>query len=174
MGLTVTWVLHPFPMKVARLGHWEVSWSAPQSWLFKSGGLQRPWCIIVGLRRASAILLLVVFSFPLISPMLFARSESTLPACCRRDGKHHCSMESKADSPQPSGASALEGAPSRCPLFPKGSTMPSAGKTSVPRPAWLLQAPVRSYPAATEQTEARYRISFSRVWQKRGPPSLFS
>jgi hypothetical protein len=45
--------------------------------------------------RPSAIFLLLVFSAELIQPLLslpFHSSESQLPACCRRDGKHGCSM----------------------------------------------------------------------------------
>jgi hypothetical protein len=41
-------------------------------------------------------------------------------------------------------------------------------------PAQVVFAAIVSHPAAHAQTEARYRISFSRAWQKRGPPALLS
>jgi hypothetical protein len=44
------------------------------------------------MRRTVASLLLGLVSFPLIAPLLLADTDSDLPACCRRDGKHHCSM----------------------------------------------------------------------------------
>jgi hypothetical protein len=49
------------------------------------------------LKRVSAILLLTLFSLTLISPALFGDTESNLPACCRRDGKHHCALASMAN-----------------------------------------------------------------------------
>jgi hypothetical protein len=44
------------------------------------------------MRRALASLLLATISFPLIAGTLFADLESKVPACCRRNGAHHCSM----------------------------------------------------------------------------------
>ena len=45
------------------------------------------------MRRALAILLVTVFSLPLIAPALASTpDDSQLPACCRRGGKHHCAM----------------------------------------------------------------------------------
>src|ERR1700743_3776323 len=58
------------------------------------------FCILIfastigAMRRAQALLLLGLFSFALISPALLAADpDSALSACCRRDGKHHCAME---------------------------------------------------------------------------------
>lgn len=126
------------------------------------------------MRRAPAILLLLVFSFSLIPPAVFADSESKLPACCRRDGKHHCSMTSVTDGPSRASSLALKGTPTKCPLFPTGKAIPAAGKASVPLPTYVSLAPVLSHPTAVVQTEARYRVSFSRAWQERGPPSPVS
>ena len=45
------------------------------------------------MRRAFAVTLVLVFSLPLIAPLLASTpDESQLPACCRRNGKHHCAM----------------------------------------------------------------------------------
>jgi hypothetical protein len=46
------------------------------------------------LRRLLSVLLLAVFGLPVVSPF-FAMSTTDvarLPACCRREGKHHCTM----------------------------------------------------------------------------------
>ena len=48
------------------------------------------------MRRALATLLLVLFCFGLGSPFLQAQPNA-VPACCRRDGKHHCAMSPKGD-----------------------------------------------------------------------------
>jgi hypothetical protein len=116
-------------------------------------------------RRAPAVLLLFFLSIPLLTPLVSAESESKLPACCRRDGKHGCSMDkrSKAQGDGVASAKAL------CAQYPNAKAMPVSGAMDVPR-APMAVAFVLSGPVATAQAEARYRISFSRAWQKRGPP----
>jgi hypothetical protein len=122
------------------------------------------------MRRALALLLLVGFSFPLIAP-LFASgpSEASLPACCRRNGKHHCAM----------GASALVSSryatvASKCPCYPltRFALMLPHGFAGPARAASLIQTAGPS--AVVRDAEAGYRISFDRSRQKRGPPSLLS
>ena len=46
------------------------------------------------MRRLLSILLFWATLFPMVAPALTtgAMGQSTLPACCRRDGKHHCMM----------------------------------------------------------------------------------
>ena len=46
------------------------------------------------LRRAVAAALMLVFLSPLVLPLFAATSdlEASVPACCRRHGKHHCNM----------------------------------------------------------------------------------
>ena len=127
-----------------------------------------PWRIMTPMRRALAILLMAVFSFPLISPALFASdAESNLPACCRRDGKHHCAMMA-SESESPSGPS-LQAA--RCPSFPAASATPSSPAVSLPPVSQVIFAGLLSHPASCPQTEALCRISYSRAGQKRGPPT---
>jgi len=59
----------------------------------------------------------------------------------------------------------------RCPDFPKSG--PARGGTCLAQPALRSAiALVFTHPAAKAQTEARYRVSLLRGWQKRGPPSL--
>jgi hypothetical protein len=118
-------------------------------------------------RRVQAILLLVAFSFPLISlPLVSLRAEAKLPACCRRDGKHKCSMKSMA------GAGLTLKAQSNCPLYPSGKASPAVTKFGVASPAlrwqrrWLILSP------RSRRPKPGYRVSYSRAGQKRGPPSL--
>jgi hypothetical protein len=123
------------------------------------------------MRRVCAALLLSLFSFSLIGPALFADGNSKLPACCRKDGKHHCSM---ANMEEQGSDAAIKSAGSKCPLFPAGGVFPASGKIAATHPARLIFAAVASHSASHAQREAQYRVSFSRAWQKRGPPDLLS
>jgi hypothetical protein len=48
------------------------------------------------MRRLAASLLLVLLCVGLALPMLLAR-DAGVPACCRRNGKHHCVMLPQGD-----------------------------------------------------------------------------
>jgi len=94
--------------------------------------------------------------------------EIQLPACCRKNGKHHCAMPEGAPSagtPQTSVS-----APACCPLFPAAvasatapvAAMPSTGAASL------------TFSAERHTTQRRIEIaraSDRRVQPKRGPPS---
>jgi hypothetical protein len=134
------------------------------------------------LRRLLSILLFGATLLPLIAPMLStgAMAQSTLPACCRRGGKHHCSMSAEQRAlmmgQQKDGASKavrvtapLEECPYRqhslvavhLHVFTSGATATHS--------VCMLQEP-----SAAAQAECLRRISFDRSRQKRGPPSLLS
>src|SRR4029077_12017147 len=70
-------------------------------------------------QRALAATLLVLFSLSLIGPGVFAASESQLPDCCRRLGKHHCAMIGASTQDESSGT-ALKNVGDKCPFFPVG------------------------------------------------------
>jgi hypothetical protein len=122
-------------------------------------------------RSSLAALLAAIVSFPLMLPMLSPAPESNVPACCRKDGKHACSMMSKAASHHDN-APAVSLKKEVCPLFPTGKTSPASARVSTVPPAQALSAQLLTFMSAPEQMEARYRVSFNRSWQKRGPPSL--
>src|SRR5664280_3716685 len=56
------------------------------------------------MRRLAASLLLVLLCAGLALPMLLARGDG-VPACCRRNGKHHCAMLPQGDGFRTSEAS---------------------------------------------------------------------
>jgi hypothetical protein len=119
--------------------------------------------------KAITVALVVVFACETVSPTLFPVAGSTLPACCRRDGHHHCLSQSGMT---PSGTA--EGSvwnTVRCPSFPQNATA-AGGRYWVPPPSPQAAAAVFSHPAAKAQTEAYCRISLIRGSQKRGPPAL--
>ena len=122
------------------------------------------------MRRVLASLLVAMFSFALIAPAVFASDpDSKLPACCRRDGKHHCGMMSHTES---HGGPAAKTA--RCDLFPSGGDVIASQIAGLPGIARAIFTGFFSRPAALAHTETVSRISYSQAGQKRGPPAYFS
>jgi hypothetical protein len=123
------------------------------------------------MRRALASLLLALFSFPLIVPILRADAAPSLPSCCRREGKHHCSMGSETATQE---APALAPVQAKCANYPAASGVPFRGNLAFANNSLSICASLVTYPSVEARMEAQYRVSFSRTRQKRGPPALLS
>lgn len=117
-------------------------------------------------RAGAAVLLLALFGTSLILPLLFAPdSDLRLPACCRRNGAHKCSVMTGASSLS---GPALFAVP--CRSYP--------GVQTLPRPASAVQAITSDTSVGLVSNESpillvrngRYRAAFDRSHQKRGPP----
>jgi hypothetical protein len=122
-------------------------------------------------RRLIGITLLLLFSLPLISPVLAlaGSSDANLPACCRRNGAHHCMM--KMRQAKSSGSEInLSAIPQKCPAYPAVVTPVQHGKLSF-HAASLIFAEIVSHPSVKMRTQARARVALDRSRQKRGPPS---
>jgi hypothetical protein len=124
-------------------------------------------------RRTLSILLVLLIGFPLIAPLFVANAETNLPLCCRKNGTHHCLGDSMAMGSPASSGHALSTLSAECPTFPKATA------ATLLQPAFFARAQSRFaeiavHPSAQPQTEARYRIAFSRSRQKRGPPAILS
>jgi hypothetical protein len=125
------------------------------------------------LRTSIAIMLLLLFSFPLASSLFAAtrNSDEGLPACCRRGAKHHCmggpaiGLQSTGNVPQ------FRPQTDRCPFLPyiAVSVRPDWGVVPV---RGMIFAGLVSHPAVIAQTQSKWRISRDRSRQKRGPPVL--
>jgi hypothetical protein len=122
------------------------------------------------MRRALASFLLLVFSFPLIAPAVYADAQSNLPECCRRAGNHRCAMT--MDETSPAQGVAFRTIRPRCPLYPGALASPMGPYVAVLKSSSAIFGAVVSHPAIQLQTEAGYRISLGRSAQKRGPPAL--
>jgi hypothetical protein len=122
------------------------------------------------MRRALASILLALVSFPLIAPLLVAGTDANLPPCCRRNGKHHCSMMSMGEQESSSGPAASANQP-KCPYYPAAHTVPGVPAAALPAGSTATIALHFSRSGAEARTKAGYRISFCRSRQKRGPPA---
>jgi len=123
------------------------------------------------MRRAFAVTLVLVFSLPLIAPLLTSTpDDSQLPACCRRNGRHHCAMSMQMGNVP----SRFRVVTERCPYSPFAHT-----PLLQPHPFISVSAPAASRqavgPAAiVGAAEAGYRVSADRARHKRGPPGLLA
>lgn len=124
------------------------------------------------LRKLIAITLLAIFGLPFAS--LFAltpKKEANLPACCRRNGKHHCMMSlverSKLQDHKPGFAAPPDKCP-YCPAVVMGVHTPIHFKPSFGR---VLHASFVSHSTGIAQTECKLRIARDRARGKRGPPT---
>ncbi len=129
-------------------------------------------------RRLLSILLFWATLFPLIAPALSsgAMGQSTLPACCRRGGKHHCMMSPEMRAlmlGEQDGSTRVGTPPEQCP-YRQHSLAAShlqvfTSRAAATHPAFLLRQP-----SVAKQAECLRRIAFDRSHQKRGPPTLLS
>jgi hypothetical protein len=136
-------------------------------------------CLLIGrldasmraLRRLLAISLLVVLSLSFVSPLLAlsTKTGSDLPACCRRNGRHHCMSGAAAGLTQYA-APTLNGSAEKCPYCPRATAVVHEA-FSVPT-AQAVYAGLIAHPAVAAQTESKLRISLGRARQKRGPPAF--
>jgi hypothetical protein len=114
----------------------------------------------------SAVLLMVLFSFSLIGPAVFASdADSKLPACCRASGKHHCGVTANQAEPGSSVVAA------KCPFFPAANGVPANPTVSLPGISRTILAGLVSLSTSRPRTDVLCRISYSRAGQKRGPPT---
>lgn len=123
------------------------------------------------MRRSIATGLLCLFNTLWIAPLVSSDPHSNLPACCRRDGKHHCSMMQMTE--QSAGGPNSRAVTPKCPLFPK--TVPLAHRIQLYALATRsLLGSIVDQPAAPAQAEIQYRVSSARAHQERGPPQFDS
>jgi hypothetical protein len=134
------------------------------------------------MRRLLSILLFGAILFPVVAPVFTsgAMAESTLPACCRRSGKHQCGMlpaeRAATSSVQASSAPKsvnFDQPLQQCP-YRQRSLAASHLQVFAPGSAAAQATNLLQQPSAAAQAECLWRISFDRSRQKRGPPTLLS
>ena len=129
------------------------------------------------MRRCISILLFAAFCLPLALPalMLGRNVESGLPACCRRNGAHHCAM-SMGERDQLFMSTVAKGrffhAPMECCAFCAMQAPSLHVETSLPTGIPVLSDAFFSHPSGRAQTESRRRIARDGSRRKRGPPRV--
>lgn len=120
------------------------------------------------------MLLLTVFGLPFLLPMLAwgQDAKAGLPACCRRNGTHHCMMRMDDRGKPVFGRETQFAAPAgKCPYCPASIAPAQPNLLAEPTVAAAIFGNLVSHPTGFAQTEARRRISRLRSNQKRGPPT---
>jgi hypothetical protein len=119
------------------------------------------------MRRALSISLILLFGLPAFIALMPGMEDARLPFCCRRQGTHHCAMET-AD--QNSSSGPVFSAPSRCPQFP-------ADFPATVSPIFVSAASPADWPAMAAGIYSRVarreaaRAGLLRAQLDRGPPS---
>jgi hypothetical protein len=139
-------------------------WGKQSVW--RSNSLWRILCD--KMRRTLAVAIAVLISLPLLAPFFALGSSTAVPACCRRNGQHHC-MGGMMQMPGSNQGASIIGP--RCPRFPIAFMIPQM-PGFVADNEGEIGADLFVRPTALPQTEARYRIAFARSRQKRGPPVI--
>jgi hypothetical protein len=124
------------------------------------------------LRKLLAISLLALLGLPYLQSLMALTPDggANLPACCRRNGKHHCMMSMAERTQFTSRTSHFQAPAEKCPYWPAIITISQSNTFVLPAPQATF-AELIAHPAITAQTESKRRISFNRSRQKRGPPS---
>jgi hypothetical protein len=125
------------------------------------------------MRRALALLLLAVVGSPLITPLLLAGSRAELPACCRRDGKHHCGMGGVAGDASLETPSLKSFQP-KCPFFPRPGVLPAGSKSVVVVGGLKIRRVDLVALQVNDSISTPPLIGRRGAVQKRGPPPVFS
>jgi len=128
-------------------------------------------CYIEGVKRLLAILLLLALGLPGVAP-LFALSmgdaQSKLPACCRRNGAHHCNTPVAFHS---GSKTTVSSRPMHCPQYP--SVAPSSQESSYALTSVSsFAASFAATSMAVSWANSAPRASFKMGRVARGPPDL--
>lgn len=141
---------------------------APQSGICAADDVERLRSQVLKRLTANSLLLILITS--LLVPLALCFQQSSVPACCRRNGKHHCMSGMSGMMASNDKAPALRTIPSRCPFRSTVATLvpvaqPQVGRTStstyVPPSATLARAPE----SFTLSASAHFPFS------QRGPPT---
>jgi hypothetical protein len=120
------------------------------------------------MRRSIALALMMLFGWTLVAPLLAADAGANLPACCRKNGKHHCIMNVMGQpGAKQSGPTTVA---AKCPFCPLNAC---TAHSPTYKPVAAQAFPTRTifHPARAPLTENSSQSSFLRGHPKRGPPT---
>lgn len=119
------------------------------------------------MRRLLSISLILLLGLPALAALMPGMEDVRLPFCCRRQGAHHCAMDTAS---QNSSSGPAFQAPARCPEFP--GNFPATVS-----PVFVAAAAPTHWPAMTAGIDSRVarreaaRAGLLRAQLDRGPPS---
>jgi len=123
------------------------------------------------MRRFVASLVLSLMAWSFVAPMALALTGKDVPACCRRNGKHHCQMAgmSAMAAPLADGVPSFSSHSSECPYrsqkaTPTGTAAPHTEIIST------QELPLTDFVSASD-SRLRYAQS-STGNSQRGPPAF--
>jgi hypothetical protein len=124
------------------------------------------------MRRLLSFALLLVFGLPVVAPALgpTAEAQMNLPACCRRDGAHHCTKTPEQLAAMLHG-DQFNTVQSKCPCCPSAPINLHQQAMSLHTPAVHLTG-FDSVTAKCRQAEASARVALAGARHKRGPPTV--
>jgi hypothetical protein len=124
------------------------------------------------MRRSLSILLVILFSLgPLAATLQASDEDARLPACCRRNGAHHCamSMEKAASMAAAASGGATVRARSTCPLYPGDNAATASAPQALAARAVTLPD-LLAHPHSPAAAHAAARLSQIRTRSSRAPP----
>jgi len=122
------------------------------------------------MRRLLSFVLLLVFGLPVVAPALGpeASAETNLPACCRRDGMHHCTKTPEQLEALRHG-NQLNAVSGKCPCCPATpANLHQDVLALVVRAA--MPSGIVTQTEKVSQAETWARIALAGARHKRGPP----
>ena len=125
------------------------------------------------LRRTLAALLVLFFvAGPLLPVLAIGRAQSEVPACCRKDGAHRCSVRSREKSKTKQDEKPSLGA--ACPFLSHALPIATVPQSSVPPSSGELGTAVVPIQPFFSYSVATVLAVFFPGNPKRGPPQFSS
>jgi hypothetical protein len=124
----------------------------------------------MALKRLIADTMLVILIASLLAPLALGFQQSSVPACCRRNGKHHCMAGMSGMMPSNDKAPSFRTLPSRCPFRSTVATLVPVAQPRVERTSATTYVPPSAI-LAGEQESFTVSVSAHFAFSQRGPPT---
>jgi len=124
----------------------------------------------MALKRLIANSMLVILIASLLAPLALGFQQRTVPACCRRNGKHHCMSGISGVMASNDKAPAFRTIPARCPFRSTVATLAPIAQAQIGRTSTSTYVP----PLAILSQGPEFFSSTSNVhfpFFQRGPPT---
>jgi hypothetical protein len=131
------------------------------------------------MRRGFSILLILLFGLGPLQSLIDGSQDANLPACCRRNGAHHCAMSAPGAMRMAAAQSAETGntptvsAPLTCPYYPGAIAMQTTPVQALVVAAGTVQAQL-TFAYARVATQTPLLTTLARAHAGRGPPAFIS